>query len=691
MYRTLRARRARDEDGAIAIMVAISMTFLLVIAAMVLDFGLVRIDRQIDRSAADSATLAGLHGLNLGGGTPHPNVGVCTAARYLKVNSQRFSGLDENAGWENGLGTPTASGCSDTALRNTSCSPTNRATWARWRWTGTSRGVTLSVTIESGYDLAANPWSEDSLPASSGDDGASAYQGCDNLAVTVSQSRSPGLGSLATDSDLTTAIRSVGRIRAVPGGAAPALLLLKRTGCPVLATGSSGGSSFVRVLGALTSDGRSQAGTIHADTDGSGCTGGNNGWAFGGLASHGIVAYAAPTVGDPTAPDLSKPGSISSTAVLNGLSGTVIRDSPDHVYGSSALNGTGGAKAEVSGRSLVTRSLVDDRYFTGVKAATGDASSVFASGSSGMPGGGDWVGFPAAVNPCKPTQAQVNNLALTSASKLYVDCTTNAGFGGPGTALTINAGTIYYRGLVSPDSVLRMPNAHHVYIGNHTDRSDAISIGNNTSFELNSQAGNLAATGNCSTGQSASRAIVFVRSGAFKQTGGLLRMCRTTTVMMGGRGDACVPATPGTAPTTTPCNGGLGSGQFTQNGGGIDWTAPDTLDTTLADDGTPLPAAESAWQDPNGPEDLALWSESATSSSATYSMSGGGLFEVRGVFMVPNADPFILSGGSTLNLTNAQYIASSIRLNGSGTNVTMSVDPNTAISLPDQGLVGLVR
>jgi hypothetical protein len=59
--------------------------------------------------------------------------------------------------------------------------------------------------------------------------------------------------------------------------------------------------------------------------------------------------------------------------------------------------------------------------------------------------------------------------------------------------------------------------------------------------------------------------------------------------------------------------------------------------------------------------------------------------------MVPNADSFILSGGSHLDLTNAQFIASSITLNGNTTSVTMSVDPNSAVTLPDQGVVGLVR
>ena len=71
------------------------MVLVLVAAAMVMDFGLVRVDRQIDKSAADSATLAGLHALNTGDGSSHPYVGVCTAVRYLKSNDQRFSGIND--------------------------------------------------------------------------------------------------------------------------------------------------------------------------------------------------------------------------------------------------------------------------------------------------------------------------------------------------------------------------------------------------------------------------------------------------------------------------------------------------------------------------------------------------------------------------------------------------------------------
>lgn len=693
MHRRLNSgAHLRDERGAVAIVVAACMTALLVTVAIVLDFGLLRIDRQVDRAAADDATLAGLHGLNTGDGAPHPYMGVCTAVRYLKANSPRFAGIDETVGWYDGLGASTANGCSDPALRAKVCKPTDRSTWARWRWTGVSGGVTLDVHIESGYDLAANAWQEDALPATSGDNGVSASQGCDNLAVTIRQSRKPGLGSLATASDLATSIRSVGRVRSQPGDSAPAMLLLKRTGCPVLTTGAGGGQSFIRVAGAVSSDGKTQPGTIHADTDAAGCSGGNNGWIYGGLASLGIVAYAAPLASNPTAVDPSKPGSITSTAVANGITGNGIRDNLDHVYGSSALSGSGGAKTEVAGRPLVTRGVVDDRYFAGVKSGIAGAASLFSAGSSGPPDS-SWVKFPASVDACKPTQGEVNALSLTAASRLYVDCTTNAGFGGPNTGLTINAGSVFFRGSVSPSSTLKLPNAHHVYVGNSPDGTNAVNLSNNTSFEVNTGS-NVDGADNCSTGLAPSKAVIFVQRGQFKQTGGTLRLCRTSVILMGGRADGCVPGSSGTPPSTAPCNGvngGLGSGQFTQNGGDVDWTAPNTMDATTDAGGAATLAAIAAWGDPNGPEDLALWSESGSNSSSTYGMTGGGLFRVRGVFMVPNAEPFIISGGASLNLTNAQYVASSVRLNGNNTNITMSVDPNAAVTVPDIGLVGLVR
>ena len=107
--------------------------------------------------------------------------------------------------------------------------------------------------------------------------------------------------------------------------------------------------------------------------------------------------------------------------------------------------------------------------------------------------------------------------------------------------------------------------------------------------------------------------------------------------------------------------------------------------------GDPDPAKAPAWSDPDGPEDLAFWSESGTSSSETYNVGGTGSLKTVGVYMVPNADPFIIGGGAHQDLVNAQYIATSISLNGAGTSVSMSVDPNAAVTLPKLRVVGLVR
>jgi hypothetical protein len=686
-----RAHPRRDERGAIAVIIALSMVLILVAAAMVMDFGLVRVDRQIDKSAADSATLAGLHALNTGDGAAHPYVGVCTAVRYLKSNDRRFSGISDATGWTTGLDAASSNGCTDLTLRNQKCVPTNKSTWAKFHWTGTSRGMSLEVTIESGYVVAGSGYAEESLPATSGDTGDATQRGCDQLAVTIKQSRKPGLGSLATDSNLVTTIRSVGRVHPVPGKSAPALLLLQRTGCPVLRAGNSGGGSgtFIHVLGALTSHGTSQPGTIHSDSDGLGCSGGSNDNVFIGAQNAGIAAYAAPLVSNPTQPDPTKPGSITSVAAANGAPANVIRDSLDYVYGSTALS-SGGNKHEVSARTLIGRGLVDQRYFGGVKSALASASGIFSAGSASAPSG--WTSLNGA-NACKPTQATVNALGLTSTSSLYVNCAGK--FIGDAAGVSIPAGRVYFRGWLNPSGLVKLPNAHHVYIGNHSDVTDAISLGTGSSFEMN-MTGNLTAGGTCADTQGPSKAVLFVRSGDFKEAGNgtLLRLCRTTAFMMGGRSDGCVPLAAGTAPTTTPCagiNSGLGNGQLTQQGGDIDWTPPDTIDATL-DPVTqaPLPAATAAWSDPNGPEDLALWSESSSNTNTTYNMNGGGLFHVRGIYMVPNAAPFKLSGGAGMSLTNAQYIVTSIELNG-GTQITLSVNPDSAVTLPDLGLVGLVR
>jgi hypothetical protein len=466
------------------------------------------------------------------------------------------------------------------------------------------------------------------------------------------------------------------------------MILLKRTGCPILQTGGSGGGSFIRVYGARSSNGVTQPGSIHADTNGDSCTGGSNRSIFLGRASDGIVAFAAPSASNPSVADASKPGQITSVAGTVGIDGdsTVVRDSVTYVYGSAALDETGaGAAAKVKpmGRSLVTRKPVDDRYLATVDTAVTGAQGIFSTLNAGNAAAAGY----AVVSDCNPT-------TLPAGDNLFIDCRHNNGYKG---TPVINAKTVVFNGRVAPSAAVSMPKATKVYIYGVSGKP-AIDISTGNTFSMHTE-GNLSGT-QCSESTSPNKAVLFVRDGVIKQSGSsVLRLCKTTAIMMGGHPRACLPPvgySTAPAPNPKPCVplSGLpveGTGQLDQTGGTVDWTAPNTLDVTTDDEGDPTPEALAAWGDPDGPEDLAFWSESGVSSSDTYNMNGGGNLHAVGVYMVPNADPFIIGGGASQALTNAQYIATSIALNGNNTGISMKVDPNAAVTLPKLHLVGLVR
>jgi hypothetical protein len=301
------------------------------------------------------------------------------------------------------------------------------------------------------------------------------------------------------------------------------------------------------------------------------------------------------------------------------------------------------------------------------------------------------AGFDVYINNCSPSVSDLST--VTAASSVWINCTANSGF--TGTAPIIAKRVVFTGSVKPPNNAagVNLPNAEKVYVFGNAG-SDAISLSAGSVFSMHTT-GNMSGS-LCSTNQSASKATLFVKAGQIKETGGLLRMCYTTVISEGGgspTSPACLPATPGTAPTQAPCGAGVrGDGQLSQNGGDVDWTAPNQYDQMTDASGNPLSFAKGAWQDVNGPEDLAFWDESAgNSSSATYNMAGQGVLHTVGVYMVPNADPFTISGGATQNLTNAQYVTTSIDLNGNTTAITMRVDANSAVPLPKLKVVGLVR
>ena len=139
--RSPRRDHAKDERGAVAIIAATGVAGLLVIAALVLDFGIARVDRQVNKSVADSCRHGRFaHDLNVGDGQTHPFRGVCTAVRYLQRNDRRFATVSTANGWSDGAGSPTGNGCTTASLQAPTCTVGDPATWARWTYNGTWRG-----------------------------------------------------------------------------------------------------------------------------------------------------------------------------------------------------------------------------------------------------------------------------------------------------------------------------------------------------------------------------------------------------------------------------------------------------------------------------------------------------------------------------------------------------------------------
>lgn len=258
MKQRLLARRS-DEEGAVAIVVAVSMILIAVIAALVLDIGMARLDRTSNTLTADAAVAGGLQTM-YSEANPKPWRAVCTALAYVRANGPEMSTV--TGSYEDGNGSVVASPCRNVSLQDRTCLPGTLSTWARWE--GASGDGAITVSIRSGYTLPDPAFPE--TAALTGDTDPADKGGCDQLAVIITEARAPGLGSVVSSSDTITQVRSVGRATqgaTSVGSAIPALVLLEPRLCDALLTT---GNSHVTVWGR-----GAVPGTIRADSTGS-CT-----------------------------------------------------------------------------------------------------------------------------------------------------------------------------------------------------------------------------------------------------------------------------------------------------------------------------------------------------------------------------------------------------------------------------------
>lgn len=633
-----------EERGAVAIIVAVSMTMLLVAVAMVLDFGIVRLDRQVNKAAVDSSTSAGIQGLDRGNGNTYSYAGVCEALRYLKANKPAdLGGLNWSA-------------CSDLALLAKICDPADTTTWAKYdATTGPYR-----VTIQNPYVPASTGFPEETLSSLSADQGDAAAGGCDQLAVIIAQTRKPGLGSLATSSDITTVVRSVGRITRDDDPQVPvAMLILEKTDCKALNVSGTNTQVFVDGFGPYP-------GVIHSDSDGTtSCSGSKvldtsvlNGIVAGGATQSPLDENGVPTTDPP------QHGLIGSVALEAGVAANAA-SGLDYVHGLPNP-----PKYGPEPRPAVGRIPLDDAYRIGVQNAITTARTAWSSGASYiLPAGQTMTSLGSGPSSPCPTPSST---VLNDATALFLNCSPSWN---PGVEFK-KARTVIIKGTVSKG--LSLPVADRVYLyGNWGSGRAAISLTGSDSFRMHQ---GMPTTGpsptTCSDNTELERARLIIGGGGISQSGGLLQMCHTSVIMMGGHTTGCVPPKDGESPYNSPCPGAgtytsPGNGVLDAQGGTQEWTAPNRLGAP------PDPAATVA--DREDLEDLALWTETAGTG---HKLTGGGFMHLSGVFMLPNAKPFNLSGGSTQDASNAQYVVRTLDVTG-GAQIYMRPKAYDAPKLPE--------
>jgi hypothetical protein len=632
-----------DDAGAVAILVAISMTAILLVVAMVIDFGIVRLDRTINKASADAAAAAGVRSLESGDGRARGWAGACTALAYLRVNNPEYGDLVPT--WQTGLNAPvTGDPCAPgSAYLDQGCERDDRNTWAVM--TGSAAEGRLQVEIRSGYVLSQGGFSEESLDALVSDTGDPVQGGCDHLAVIVQETKQPAMGSIVSVDELVTRVRSVARVTiGDQGQAVVALVLLERETCPTL---SFDGSTVNFVSGGYLT----RPGMIHSDSRGANC--GNKRIFQVEQGIDRILAEHAETGSSPRAA-----GVIGSVA-LTGVAGT----HPEAVYSGGPgerVRAKTDAAANVpidqqvpTARPLIGRRPVDARYLTGVRQV---AAAAQAAWSSPPPAG--WL----VLNTCTLDGGVNGGVVPATVINVYVNCN-RARIDAK--AFEINSpGTVVFNRpvTVAGGDSLRINDAQRVYVnGDLKVPSGVLRV-------------NAPGASDCiilpQPSPDRARAALVVNGSLEASISASLHLCSTTVVLA----NCPIPVTAGTPPADNACRDTVN----VQGQAVVRWTAPDAIGAN------PQPA------DHQKLEDLALWGEASGPTNSPHKLGGQGALRLAGVFFLPNANAFEAHGGSGMSVDKAQFVVRRLILAGTST-FLLRPDPEDSVTLPYFGDFSLVR
>ena len=657
--------RAKGERGAV---MAVSVVFTLtafMMAGLVLDLGQLRTDRRTNKGVTDMAARAGVARLAFG-----PRSGVCKAREFLLANAREFSAFDSGSEtWSTLASLPTifTSPCAAVAMAADAfpCLPNIPASWVKFQ--ATAGNGRFTIQIQSGYALPDPLYSEDTGLT---DNGVPELGSCDNLAVVLTERQAPAFAQVGGGTAKTVRVRSVARLNAAESlDFVAALQLLERYDCDVLVASGNGTRVVAQPFNAYP-------GTIQIDSDGTGTCPSQQKWVLNGQSVLGgtIVACSVISTTLGCRPGTgTRPSRVGIYAVNFQPAANVT--SP---YSSNPIVPTSYGDTMAIPSPRTGRKYVDQRYRANVAALDAHARSVLTGNSARPPGctevvnnactgtDGTWL----VLGPRSGGGSDCDNLLTfftllngrANAQRIWFNCDLNVN-----TPLALTAANSYIvvTGQLSVNSLFTISDPRKVYVGGKVD-------GNKIGLDLTSPTGmfnvNNGLSPTCAGRTAAGHANHFVLgNGEYKVGSGFtVRMCQTFTFLASGFGK--VPATNGTFPCKSACDAYTSNIQIS-SGAIADISAPNEITGRLPD------VIELTTTNPF--EDLGLWAEAGGGGNL---ISGGGFSAFRGVYFMPNAAPFTLTGGGASNIDlSAQFVASTMKVTG---NATVNLVPNPEDSIP---------
>jgi hypothetical protein len=642
-------RGGRDrERGAVMMLTAFIALGSLMVVGLVVDGGQLLVNRRTNKSVADVAARAGVGRLAFG-----PWSGVCKAREFLLGNAKGFSSFDAGSEtWSNAAalvyGTnpcPAVASAPDT----NPCKPNLPSTWAKLQATAVNGRFTIE--IQSGYVLPDPRFPADTALADAG----TADQGsCDNLAVIISERQAPSFAQVGGGGPTVVRIRSVGRLNSVESlDFIAALQLLERNKCDVLSV--SGANTRV-VAQAFNS----YPGTIQIDSagDSPSCP---SPILNAQSAGPSVVACSANSTQPACRPGIgNRPSRVGIYAVNFNKAANII----------STPYGTHYGDTKAIGSPRTGRKYTDLRYRANVHDLDQDAEAVL-TGTSGLPPGCASVSQNSCtgngltwlvVEPadCTSLGTFFAVAGRTSAQNIWFNCDLNVS-----SPLTLSAANAYIvvKGQLAVNSSFTITDPRKVYVGGRAS-------GNDIGLDLTSPTGvlnmNVGAASTCSgrNGAGYSNRLVVGKGSVKVGSGFTVRLCQTFTLLASGYDK--VPTTDGTLPCST-CS-------YT---GTINISSGSTVDLSAPNEITGRLPADSELATTNKFEDLGLWVEAGGGGNG---LAGGASTKLAGVFFLPNADPFVLTGGGSLPIElSAQFVSTSLKVSGGA---TLNLVPNPEDSIP---------